>query len=144
MKYEHSLRTNFFHVNDEEAFVAFMSTIVVDNGGNLELNVGIDSMGRTTYGFSCDAIIIGAPDYCESGTDEDVSYDSFILGLQECVADGDAIIILEFDKPESGDWAAGYTVVTSNDSDVKDIVDDASEYAEIMIGEQRAETRPIC
>lgn len=144
MKYEHSLRTNFFHVNDEETFVSFMATVVVDKGGALELNVGVDQSGRTTYGFTCDAIIIGAPDYCESGTDEDVSYDSFILGLQECVAEGDAIIILEFDKPESGDWAAGYTVVTADDSDVRDIVDDASDYAMIMLDEQKQFGCPNC
>jgi len=136
MKYEHSLRTNYFRVNDEDAFVAFMATVVVDRG-TLELNVGVDRMGRTTYGFTCDSIIVGAPDYCESGTDEDVSYDSFILGLQEFLPDDEAIIMLEFSKSEDGVWAAGHTIVTAEDSEYTDLVDSASTAAEEMVARQR-------
>ena len=90
------IRTNYFHVNDADAFREFMGTVYAgDTEGvsSVELFEGNDN----TFAFGCTRGISGVRNAAsdEDEDAEDSAYDEFIEGLQQHLADGDAIIITE-------------------------------------------------
>ena len=140
--YQTAVRTNYFHINDEEQFLDFMSRVIVD-GDDMELLMNMDSNGDPVYGFATHGLIIGIDDPQDDTCEEsDSQYDGFLVGLQEIVASGDAIIIMEFGSEKLSDIYASATIVTEDETDYLDLRDLASERAVYLLSTYRA--NPQC
>lgn len=126
--YECVLRSNYFHVKDEESFRSFMNTV---SGEDLHLWEEKDENdGSTLFGFGCYGSIYGVTGYEDDEEyeeeDEDIEYEEneddedeenhytlFLKGLQEHVAVNDAVIICEAGN-EKLRYVTGFaTVITS-------------------------------
>ena len=132
--YQTSLRTNYFHVIDEELFAEFMNSVIVD-GDEIELLMHTDADGLPVFGFATHGLIIGTP--CDASEcidpdepmDDGDMYDAFLLGLQELVDNEDAIIILEIGNKKLDDVYASATIITMDDTEYIDLQQLASDKA---------------
>lgn len=137
-----TIRTNYFHVKDEEKFRALMDR-VYGSENTIELWEEKDKAGNTVFGFGTHGGISGVKNAKED-YDEDVdetAYDEFIDGLQECVADDDAIIILESGNEKLRYVIGSATIITSKDYKYLDIASVASQEAAEMLGRPNWRTR---
>lgn len=95
-----AIRTNYFHVKDPEQFKAFMAR-VCGTEDDIELWEEPDVDGNPTFAFGTEGGIAGLlpldSDTNES-EDDDPDYSNFILGLQDLLADDDAVILLEIGR----------------------------------------------
>ena len=81
MNYYGVVRTNYFHVKDEEKFRALMAKVICDDG-RLELwDDETDAAGDRLFGFGVYGSIGGIPD--ENDKYDDDAYDRFIDELTE-------------------------------------------------------------
>ena len=87
------VRTNYFHVKDEEQFRALMAKTAGDEDGIELWDDEQDKDGNQLFGFGVYGGIAGVLN--DDGEYDDDSYDRFMDGLKECVADDDAILIFE-------------------------------------------------
>lgn len=90
--YECTVRTNYFHVKDEEAFRKLMEGIVSEYG--IELFEKNDPEGEKLFGFGLYGSLYGI---CKDSEEDDDEYDEeevLYQKLQSCVAEDDAVIIL--------------------------------------------------
>lgn len=90
--YECTVRTNYFHVKDEEAFRKLMEGIVSEYG--IELFEKNDPEGEKLFGFGSFSSLYGI---CKDSAEDDDEYDEkevLYQKLQSCVAEDDAVIIL--------------------------------------------------
>ena len=134
-----TIRTNYFHVKDDNAFRQMMSR-VYGCEDNVELWEEKDKDGRTVFGFGTYGGISGLRDLDDDIVD-DSSYDDFIDQLQAFVADDDAIIILESGN-EKLRYVVGFaTIITSSDYKYMDITNLAIEQAEKMLCNPSWQTR---
>ena len=158
-------RTNYFHVKDEAAFRDFMSKAVGDEGGIDLWDDEKDDQGNTLFGFGLYGCIAGIPvpvtdenENKRGGTDptsasvtdeededdeesEDVEYDydAFITGLQQFVADDDAILIFESGHEKLRYVGGGALVITAQETYYIDLQDAAcKKAAELLHNEQWA------
>lgn len=137
-----TIRTNYFHVKDEDKFRSFMGT-VYGCEGSVELWKETDSSRKPVFGFGMYGGISGV---CNAQDDErddcdDSSYDEFIAGLQECVADDDAIIILETGNEKMRYVIGSATIITSNEYNYMDITSIATKKAAAILSNPAWETR---
>lgn len=119
-----AIRTNYFHVKDEEKFRELMNR-VYGTEDSIELWERKDPNGNNVFGFGLYGEIAGVR-YAEEDTDPNATrtaYDEFIDGLQECVADNDAIIILESGHEKLRYVIGSAVIITSNDFRYLDITD---------------------
>lgn len=94
-RYTGAVRTNYFHVKDEAEFRKLMSTVKGDND-KVDIFTREDELGNTLFGFGSYGEISGIPvSQTEEYDDDELDYDAFIDELQKCVAEDDAIIIME-------------------------------------------------
>lgn len=114
--YNCTVRTNYFHVKDTEAFKALMAK-VRGNEDTIKLWEEKDATGETVFGFGLYGRISGV---CDAEND-DSAYDEFIYGLQECVADDDAIIIFESGNEKLHYVVGAATIITGNECTYLDI-----------------------
>lgn len=90
--YECTVRTNYFHVKDEEAFRKLVEGIVSEYG--IELFEKNDPEGEKLFGFGSYGSLYGI---CKDSEEDDDEYDEkevLYQKLQSCVAEDDAVIIL--------------------------------------------------
>lgn len=90
--YECTVRTNYFHVKDEDAFRKLMEGIVSEYG--IELFEKNDPEGEKLFGFGSFSSLYGI---CKDSEEDDDEYDEeevLYQKLQSCVAEDDAVIIL--------------------------------------------------
>ena len=94
--YTCKIRTNYFHVKDEEAFRALMARVYGEES-TVQLFEDTDENGKPVFGFGCNGGIAGVKNAkCDDDDDVDESaYDEFIDELKKCIAEDDAIIIME-------------------------------------------------
>ena len=126
-----TIRTNYFHVKDEEKFRALMDRVYGYEDG-IELWKERDTNGNAVFGFGVYGGISGLRNACADEEDDDYdesSYDEFIDGLQECVADDDAIIILEAGNEKMRYVIGAATIITSSKFAYLDITDLAKQKA---------------
>lgn len=90
--YNCTIRTNYFRVKDADKFKEFMST-VYSTKAEIKVFESLDKDGVARYGFGCCGQIRGVRPANEGGIFS--KYAAFIEGLQELVAEDDAIIIFE-------------------------------------------------
>lgn len=133
--YRCTIRTNYFHVKDEGRFRALMSR-VYGCEGSIELWEEKDSDDKTVFGFGVYGGISGLRNAHEDEGDyiDESSYDEFIDGLQECVADNDAIIIMEAGSEKMRHVVGSASVITSKGYEHMDIADLAARKAAEMLG----------
>lgn len=136
--YNCTIRTNYFRVKDADKFKAFMSD-VYSADGEIKVFEDTDKDGVTRYGFGCCGGISGV---CTMDEDcEDAAYDLFIEGLQQCVADDDAIIILEAGNEKLRYLVGSADVITSERYTYMRIEDFAISEAAKMLNNPKFTTR---
>lgn len=134
-----TIRTNYFHVKDDETFRTLMNR-VYGCEDNVELWEEKDKDGRTIFGFGVYGGISGLRDSGDD-IDDDSSYDDFIDCLQEAVADDDAIIILESGNEKMRYVVGSATIITSSDYKYMDITSLAMKQAMEMLHNPSWQTR---
>lgn len=128
-----TIRTNYFHVKDEDSFRNLMSR-VYGCEDSVELWEEKDKNGKTVFGFGVYGCISGLRDTDTDDIDDDSSYDDFIDRLQESVAEDDAIIILEAGSEKMRYIVGSATIITSSVVKYMSITDLAVAQAAEMIG----------
>ena len=108
--YYATIRTNYFHVKSPDEFKKMLMD--VEGEDSVLLFEETDENGQPIFGFGCSGCIYGI----SKGEDEETDYDLFIERLQDCVADDDAIIILEAGYEKLRYVIATALVVTSTDT----------------------------
>lgn len=88
-----TIRTNYFHVKDEAEFRSLMEQVYGSEDA-VEVWEKRDDEGNTTFGFGCYGGIAGIRDTDDEDLEE-TAFDRFLEKLQQCVAENDAVIILE-------------------------------------------------
>lgn len=134
-----TIRTNYFHVKDEEKFRALMDR-VYGTEDDVKLFESHDENGNPVFGFGTYGAIAGVRD-SKYEEDDETSYDEFLDGLQECVADDDAVIILESGNEKLRYVIGTATIITSSDYGSLDMTFLASEKAAEMLGNPNWQTR---
>lgn len=134
--YNCAVRTNYFHVRDVEAFKSLM-TRVRGSEDAVDLWEEKDSNGQTVFGFGLYGGISGV---CDAEND-DSAYDEFIYGLQECVADDDAIIIFESGNEKLRYVVGSATIITSRECTYLDITSLAKIQATELLSNPDWETK---
>lgn len=131
-----TVRTNYFHVKDAEKFKEIMEQ-VQGYEDEVKLWEETDQDGNPVFGFGCESGIAGIPcapdDNGETEIDDD-SYDRFIEMLQECVADDDAVIIMEAGHEKLRYVVGSAEIITSRSTKYLDISRLAVKTAGKMLG----------
>lgn len=129
-----AVRTNYFHVKDEEAFTDLMSRVYGDEG-EVSLWTGVDDEGEIVFAFGSYGGIDGVRNEDEDAVKYDeFDYDGFLKQLQKCVADDDAVIILNAGR-EGLRYVIGMaTIVTTNSCQHIDMTYLAIDRAKQMLG----------
>lgn len=138
-----SVRTNYFHVKDPNAFREFMQTVVADED-SVHVWEETDRNGDLTFGFGCYGTVLGV---ATDGTDGDEEYEDeydfeeFIYQLSEHVAPGDAVIMIEVGNEKLRYLVGTALIVTEHDTDFLDLTHLALERAADMLGNKEWQTR---
>ena len=135
-----TIRTNYFHVKDDENFRALMNR-VYGCEDSVELWEEKDEDGKTVFGFGVYGGISGLRDSDDDDIDDDLSYDIFIDKLQASVADDDAIIILESGNEKMRYVIGSATIITNSGYNHMDITDLAAKKAAEMLHNPSWKTR---
>ena len=140
-----AVRTNYFHVKDEEEFRNFAKKLY-SNDNDLEVWEEKDKEGKTVFGFGCCSELSGIHADSENGDIEDSiegdegAYDRFVDEIQKLVAEDDAVIIYEIGREKLCYLNGLATVITAKEQKYLDISDFAVEQARKMLGNKEWET----
>ena len=169
--YYGNTRTNYFHVKDEAAFREFMGKVVGDEDGIDLWDDEKDDQGKTLFGFGLYGCIAGIPvpvtnedetktedtdtvsvsttdeedtDDEDESEDTENDYDAFVTGLQQHVADDDAILIFESGHEKLRYVGGGATVITAKEVRYIDLLDTACKTAAGMLQNDQWSTKCTC
>lgn len=132
------VRTNYFHVKDEEQFRALMAKVICGDG-SLELWDDMkDANGNQMFGFGVYGSISGIPD--DEGVFDDDAYDRFIDDLGECVTEDDAILIFEAGHEKLRYVGGGVLVITSKECEYVDLHEEGRKKAQQLLGNDQWDT----
>lgn len=125
-----TIRTNYFHVKDETAFRSFMERVYGSEDA-IKLWEKQDDEGRSTFAFGCYGGIAGIRDAEDDEDDdlEETAFDRFLEKLQQCVAENDAIIILEAGNEKMRYVVGTALILTSKVCEFLDIAELAEKRA---------------
>ena len=137
--YTCAVRTNYFHVKDEEAFRAFAEKLYC-NEGDIEVWEDKDKSGKTVFGFGCCNTFCGIHSDSASTDNPDDAYDSFVCEIQKLIAEDDAVIIFEIGREKLNYLNGLATVITTKEHKYLDISDFAVEEARKILGNKEWET----
>lgn len=130
------VRTNYFRVKDADVFREFIERVICDED-TLELWEKPGPGGETLFAFGAYGRIIGIlDDNGDFKDDGDTAYEDFLMGLQECVADGEAVIMMNIGHEKLREVFAEAVVITSDDTDYIDLCDAATDLATSMLEDQ--------
>lgn len=133
------VRTNYFHVKDEEQFRALMAKTAGDEDGIELWDDVIDGDGNPMFGFGVYGCISGILN--DDGEYDENSYDRFIDELVECVADDDAILIFEAGHEKLCYVGGGVTIITSKGVEYINLEDTARSKVRDLLGNERWDTK---
>ena len=136
--YRCSVRTNYFHVKDEEGFREMMSH-VRGCEDDVKLWEKKDDNGNTMFAFGSYGDIYGL--IGADGEDEEGYYESFIKQIQAFVEDEDAIILFESGNEKLRYLTAFATIITSKKCDYLNIESLAVKRAGEMLNNPLWETQ---
>lgn len=136
--YNGTVRTNYFRIKDENAFRELMERVYP----GIHVFEKLDPCGHKLFGFGSYEAIAGVklaaidedPDAQES------AYDEFIRCLQECIADDDAIIMIEAGHEKLNYVAGKAEIITATDYRYADITHVAVDIATEMLANPNWET----
>lgn len=137
--YYRMVRTNYFHVKDEAQFRALMAKTAGDEDSIDLWDDEWDEDGNQLFGFGVCGGISGIPD--DMGEYDDDSYDRFLDGLKECVADDDAILIFEAGHEKLRYVGGGVLIVTSKECEYFDLHEAGCKRARQLLGNDQWETK---
>lgn len=134
-EYTCTTRTNYFHVKDPVSFRDFMGR-VCGSMDFITLWQKQDDEGKPVFGFGTHGAISGLKnaDADDDDTLDESAYDEFIRGLQEHVAENDAVILLETGHEKLSYVTGSATILTSSDYAHIDLADIAAKKASEMLG----------
>jgi hypothetical protein len=132
--YECTIRTNYFHVTDEEAFKALMCR-VYGTGRPVNVFTNTDANGVTVFGFGTYGAIAGLKNaQCDDDDEFDESaYDEFIDELKKLIAPDDACIIFEVGYENLRYLTGAAYIITNNEERFINIRDVAIKTASLML-----------
>lgn len=136
------IRSNYFHVKDEDKFKELMERVYGSEDG-VRLFEDKDADGKPVFGFGTFGGIAGLRN-SKDDEDEDAdesAYDEFIDQLQECVAVDDAVIILESGSEQLRYIVGSATIITSKGYEYLNITQIAKQRAAQMLGTPDWETK---
>jgi hypothetical protein len=125
-------------VKDEDKLRVLMGRVICGDGVLEFWDDRQDIGGRPMFGFGLYGTISGIPD--SEGELDDDSYDRFVYGLQACVAEGDAILIIEAGHEKLRSVGGGVTIITSEKIDYVDLKDCARSKAQELLGNKEWDT----
>ena len=123
-----TIRTNYFYVKDEAEFRSFMEQ-VYGCEDTIELWEKRDDRGCTMFGFGCYGGIAGIRDTDNDEDLEETAFDRFLEKLQKCVAEDDAVIILEAGNEKMRYVVGSALILTSKVCEFLDIAELAEKRA---------------
>ena len=123
-----AIRTNYFHVKNELEFRSLMEQ-TYGSEDTIEVWERRDNGGNTMFGFGCYGSIAGLRDMDEDDDLEDTAFDRFLEKLQQCVAEDDAVIILEAGNEKMRYIVGTALILTSKACECLDIADLAERQA---------------
>ena len=129
--YTCAIRTNYFRVKDPDRFRAFMER-VRGSEDSVELWEEKAADGHLLFGFGTYGSISGLRDNESDEASED-DYDAFLNGLQEHVAEDDAIIIFEAGREKLCYVVGTALIITAGEYAALDIRDLAIAQAGKML-----------
>lgn len=131
------IRTNYFHVKDEDRFLSLIES-TYSECGDIEVITKYNKLKNPLYGFACCGWIDGVmnPD----DEDEETSYDLFLDKLQECVAEDDAIIIFESGHEKLRYLIGSATIITAKEIKYLSIENYAINTVKEMLGNKNWNT----
>jgi hypothetical protein len=139
-----TIRTNYFHVKNEEKFRELMSR-THGYEDKIKLLEKQDENGNAVFGFGLYGVIAGVANAKkeENGDEylDENAYAEFIHGLQTCVADDDAIIIMEAGNEKLKYVVGSAFVITNKDTHYLDIDSVAIQKAAEMLGNPAYKTQ---
>lgn len=137
-----TIRTNYFHVKDADAFREFMSR-VYGSEDSVELWEEKDKNGETVFGFGVYGGISGVRNSSDDDDEDfdETAYDEFIDGLQKHVRSDDAVIILESGNEKMRYVIGSATIITSDGYEYRNITDYAVERASKRLNNDKWTTR---
>lgn len=135
-----TVRTNYFHVKNEDDFRSKMSCILGCED-SIELWEKTDEDGKSIFGFGVYGGILGFSDSSSDEFDEVKACEDFIKYLQESVSDDDAVIILESGNEKMCYVVGSATVITSSEIKTINITDLAIEKARDILNNPLWKTR---
>lgn len=140
--YHCNVRSNYFHVKDIEQFKALMAR-VYSSDGTVELWEKKDKDNNPIFAFGCLGDIAGVRNAQEDNFEDasDTAFDEFVNGLQDSVADDDAIIILESGHEKLRYLVGSALVITSNNYEHLDITHIACDKAAEILGNPNWQTQ---
>lgn len=136
------VRTNYFHVRDEEQFRSLMSKASGDSDSIALWDDLKDSEGKRLFGFGVYGTINGVPN--DDNKYDDDSCDRFIDGLKECVAEDDAILIFEAGHEKLRYVGGGVTIITAKSIEYIDLENSAIRKAQELLRNDHWNTRSSC
>ena len=144
--YYGNTRTNYFHVKDEAAFREFMGKVAGDEDGIDLWDDEKDDQGNTLFGFGLYGCIAGIPIPVldENGQDTgetENDFDAFTDGLQQHVAEDDAIIIFEAGHEKLRYVGGGAVIITAKDTKYIDLQTAACKKAAELLQNEKWTTR---
>ena len=128
--YYGKVRTNYFSVKDEEKFKELTDKLTAED----EILVEKNSKGK--WSIASHASI----DYCKDEEDCDYDLDVFLKGIQECIADDDAMIWTEIGNEKLRYFVAYSIVVTSKEIKCVNLEEIALNTASEMLGKDNFKT----
>ncbi len=136
------VRTNYFHVKDVEQFRALMAKTAGDEDGIELWDDEVDGDGNPMFGFGVYGGISGVLN--DEDEYDDDSYDRFIDGLKESVAEDDAILIFEAGHEKLRYVGGGVTIITSKGVEYINLEDSARKIVRELLGNEQWDTRCSC
>ena len=130
-----TVRSNYFHVKDPASFRDFMGR-VHGSVDFISLWQAQDEEGRPVFGFAPYGSTAGLKN--AEADDDDLldegAYDEFIQGLQEHVAEGDAVILMETGHEKLCYVTGAAIILTSSGQEYLSLVELAAKRASEMLG----------
>ena len=131
-------RTNYFHVKDPAAFQDFMKTVHTPDN-YIEVWEKKDGDGSPVFGFGAYSFITGCCN-AETADDSEEPYENFLNGLQEHVAENDAVIIMEVGHENLLSVSGAAFIVTNKTHESIYLADLAVKYAGKMLDNPKWDT----
>ena len=136
-----TIRTNYFHVKDEAEFRSLMEQ-TYGSEDTIEVWEKRDDGGNTMFGFGCYGGIAGIRNTDEEDDDlEDTAFDRFLEKLQQCVAEDDAVVIMEAGNEKMRYIVGTALILTNKECECLDIAELAEKRAAELLAIPSWKTR---